>query len=46
MKFIALVIVTLLAGCSLTQEEKMAIAAGMNSAGQGLAQEAERMKQR
>jgi hypothetical protein len=46
MKFIALTLVIFLAGCSLTYEEKLAIAAAMNSAGQGMAQETERMKQR
>ena len=46
MKFIAYAFVILLAGCSLTYEEKLAIAAAMNSAGQGMAQETERMKQR
>ena len=45
MKFIALALFTLLAGCSLTQEQKMAIAAGMHSAGQGMYEGAERLKQ-
>jgi hypothetical protein len=46
MKLIALAFVTLFAGCSLTPEQAQAIAAGMHSAGQGLAQEAQVMRQR
>jgi hypothetical protein len=46
MKFVALLIVTLFAGCSLTPEQSQAIAAGMHSAGQGLNQEAALMRQR
>ena len=46
MKFIALALITLIAGCSLTPEQAQAIAAGMQSAGQGLNQEAALMRQR
>ena len=46
MRFIALALVTLFAGCSLTPEQAQAIAAGMHSAGQGLNQEAAQMRQR
>ena len=38
--------VVLLSGCGMTPEQKSALAAGMHSAGQGLAQEAQMMRQR
>jgi len=45
MKFIVFALVTFLAGCSLTPEQARALAAGMQSAGQGLSQEAVQMRQ-
>jgi hypothetical protein len=38
--------VVLLSGCGMTPEQQNALAAAMNSAGQGLAQEAQIMRQR
>jgi hypothetical protein len=46
MKFLVLTLVTFLAGCSLTHEEKQALAASMHSAGQAMHQETQRMNQR
>jgi len=43
MKFLVLTLVTFLAGCSLTHEEKQALAASMHSAGQAMHQETQRM---
>lgn len=38
--------VVLLSGCGMTPEQRNALAAAMNSAGQGLSQEAQIMRQR
>ena len=45
MKIVVLALATFLTGCSLTPEQAQALAAGMQSAGQGLSQEATQMRQ-
>jgi hypothetical protein len=47
MKWLSLgLFVVFLSGCAMTDQEKLALAAAMRSAGEGMAQEAQNMRQR